>query len=92
MMAAGKELQGTKSREILLQVNFPMLWMHRNTVTTKSGQEGNKVKIQKRRSDVCSEDPQIAIPVQVLPPLQLLCSLDRLRQCHKAKIQRLCIQ
>ena len=96
-MAAGRELQGTKSRGILSQLidrvgELSDAWMHRNTATTKSGQEGSKMKIQKRRSDVFSEDPQIAIPVQVLPPLQLLCSVDRLPQCHKAKIQSLCIQ
>ena len=54
-----------------------MLWMHRNTATTKSGQEGSKMKIKKRRSDVPSEDPNrnsssststASAPVQSGPP------------------------
>ena len=47
-MEAGREFQQTKSREILLQFidtvgELSMLWMHRHTATTKSGQEGRRL-------------------------------------------------
>ena len=67
-MAAGREFQGTKCREILSQLidRVGELSDALETATTQSGQEGSKMKIQKRRTDVSSEDPQIAISVALL--------------------------
>ena len=96
-MAAGRESQGTKSREILSQ----LIDRVGELSDALDAQECSNNQIRLRREqneDTKTEirrslgDPQIAIPVQVLPPIQLLCSLDRLPQCHKAKIQLPCIQ